>query len=327
MPNPSSSLATLSPALQTFYEASYAELSSQFIGPQVLPALNVPKQAGTFGKIPLEELLKKGTPISRAPGSGYKRDNFQFTSDSYATIEYGVEEIIDDREAEMYSDYLPAVELAAQRAAFKVLAAAEARVASVVANFTLYNGTAALNQAVTNGQWSTLTTSTPISDVNLAVGKFYANTGMWPNAIIMNRKTFRILRQTTQVLNAIKSDGAGDRATLSDVTTGQLSAVFDIPNVIVAGGSQNTAAIGAAATIGNIWPDHVMVCKIATGPDMREPCIGRSFHWSADGSSMMGAVEQYRDDRIRANIIRVRQDVAEKRLYDEMAVMIPSAVA
>lgn len=327
MPNPSTSLATLSPQLQTFYEAAYSELSSQFIGPQVLPALNVPKQAGTFGKIPLEELLKKGTSIGRSPGSGYKRDNFQFTSDSYATVEYGVEEIIDDREAEMYADFLPAQELAAQRAAFKVLAAAEARVAAIVADFTTYNGTAAINQAVTNGQWSTLTTSTPISDVNLAVGKFYANTGMWPNAIIMNRKTFRILRQTTQVLSAIKSDGAGDRATLGDVTTGQLSAVFDIPNVIVAGGSQNTANVGAAASISNIWPDHVMVCRIATSSDMREPCIGRSFHWAADGSSMMGAIETYRDDRIRASIVRVRQDVMEKRLYTEMGVMIPSAVA
>jgi hypothetical protein len=58
-----------------------------------------------------------------------------------------------------------------------------------------------------------------------------------------------------------------------------------------------------------------MVCRVATGNDFREPCIGRTFHWAGDGSSIDGAIESYRDEVVRSNIIRVRHDVDEVVLY------------
>jgi hypothetical protein len=60
-----------------------------------------------------------------------------------------------------------------------------------------------------------------------------------------------------------------------------------------------------------------MVCRIATSNDFREPCIGRTFHWSADGSSIGGTVESYREEQTRSDIIRVRHEVAEVTLYAE----------
>jgi hypothetical protein len=50
---------------------------------------------------------------------------------------------------------------------------------------------------------------------------------------------------------------------------------------------------------------------------MAEPCIGRMFHWSEDGSSPGGTVESYRDEIVRGNIIRVRHDVDEVVLYPQ----------
>lgn len=327
MPIPSSALTTLAPQLESFYEASFAALAEDYIGPRVLPVTAVTKQSGTFGVIPLEELLKAPEPLERASGSGYRRDTVRFTEASYATQEYGTEEIIDEREAAMYGDYMSAAEFATMRAAHKLLMASEARVAAIVADFAYYDNQASMKQAVTNGQWSTLATSTPVADVEAAVMKFYANTGMWPNTLIMNRQVFRTLRMNTQILNSVKSDGAGDQARLGDITTGQLSAVFDIPNILVAGGTKNTAAVGAAASVSQIWPKHVCVCRTAASSDMREPCIGRQFHWAEDGSSVSGRVETYRDERIRADIVRLRHEIMEKRIYNEMLVMIPSAIA
>ena len=97
-----------------------------------------------------------------------------------------------------------------------------------------------------------------------------------------------------------------------------LSAIFDLENIIVAGSSRNSAKEGQAASPTQIWSDeYAMVCKIATGADMREPCIGRTFHWSEDGSSVGGTVETYRDETVRGNVVRVRHDVDEKLLYAE----------
>ena len=97
-----------------------------------------------------------------------------------------------------------------------------------------------------------------------------------------------------------------------------LSAVFDLPNIIVAGTSKNGAKEGQAASPTQIWSgEYAMVCKIASGPDMRDPCIGRTFHWSQDGSSIGGTVESYRDETVRGDVIRVRHQVAEVVLYPE----------
>jgi hypothetical protein len=97
-----------------------------------------------------------------------------------------------------------------------------------------------------------------------------------------------------------------------------LARVFDLEYVIVAGTSRNSAKEGQTATPVQIWSsEYAMVAKIATSADMREPCIGRTFHWAQDGSSIGGTVESYREEAIRGDVIRVRHDVDEVILYPE----------
>ena len=321
---PSTTLATQSPELSSFFEATYDQIAANFIGPQVFPVINVAKQSGTFGKIELEDLLKHTGVIARSPGAGYWRDNFQFTKDTYATEDYGVEEIIDDRESEMYMDYLDAMEIGTARAANKILTASEMRVAAMFDSIVYTN--ASMVQAKGNGAWSTAG-GTPVTDVNGAVQKVYDATGVWPNAIIMNRKAFRATRLNPQVTGAIEAAGAGFARRQSDVTTDQLSAVFDLPYVLVAGGSKNTAGPGSAASISQIWGPHAIVARIAESGDMREPCVGRQFHWGQDGSVFEGRVETYRSEENRSEIIRVRHDVDEKQLYLQMACMILDVIS
>jgi hypothetical protein len=97
-----------------------------------------------------------------------------------------------------------------------------------------------------------------------------------------------------------------------------LARVFDLDFVIVAGTSKNGAKEGQAATPQQIWSSqYAMVCRVATSNDMREACIGRTFHWGQDGSSVGGTVESYRDEVVRGNVIRVRHDVDEVILYPQ----------
>jgi hypothetical protein len=325
-PYPNSAPSTLGPRLQSFFEATYPLLREQYIGPQVFPVMEVTLKSDTFGKVPIEELLRVNLDLARAPGAGYWRDSLKFETDSYTCQEYGAEEIVDRNSAARYANFISAYELATQRAIHKVLAAQEARVAGQLFDTGVYTGST--SQAVTNGTYvaANFATCTPVSDIKLAIEKVYTNSGVWPNTVIMNRLVFRNLRMCTQVLNAIKSDGAGDIARQSDVTAGQLAAVFDVDRVLVAGGVANTAGFGSAASISQIWGNHIMVCRTATSGDMEEPCVGRTFHWGADGSSMMGTVETYEEMAIRSDIVRVRQDCHEKRIYTELGCIIPSVI-
>jgi hypothetical protein len=279
--------------------------------------MDVASQAGNFGKIPLEQLLQQRATL-RAPGSGYARGSFTFDKAVYATDEHGAEEPIDDRLAQMYAEYFDVEQVSTMRAFSAVLRNAEQRVADAIFNTTTWTG-APLTTGITN-EWDAnhTTTATPIADVEAAVQKVYDGSGLWPNALIINRKVFRNLRNLDEIIERIESAGAGSASKPSDITAEMLARVFDLDFVIVAGTSRNSALEGQAAAPVQIWSsEYAMVCRVATSNDMREPCIGRTFHWSQDGSSVGGTVESYRDEVIRGNVIRVRHDVDEVILYPQ----------
>lgn len=315
MPAPSSSLATLRPDLATFLEFDLESEKAGYVAAEVFPVIDVASKAGNFGRIPLEQLLQQGN-TARAAGSGYSRGNWKFEPDTYACLEHGWEEPVDDNEAAAYAEYFDAEMISTLRAFSSVLRNAEQRVADAVFNATTWSG-ASLTTGITH-EWDDPTNAVPLSDVESAVAKVYDNSGLWANALIINRKVFRNLRNCESVIERINSQGAGSPSKASDVTVDMLKAVFDLEHIIVAGTSKNSAKEGQAATPTQIWSsEYAMVCRISTSADMRDPCIGRTFHWSADGSSIGGTVETYRDEPVRSDIVRVRHDVCEKLLYKE----------
>ncbi len=317
MPNPSSSLATLRPDLAASFEAFDIEADKLgYVARKVFPTVDVASQAGNFGKIPLAQLLQN-RDTKRSPGSGYARGNFKFDTSTYSCEEHGAEEPVDDREAKMYAEYFDAELIATQRAYNAVLKNAEQRVADSVFNTTTWTG-ASLTTDVSGTPWATIASAVPLTNVEAAVQKVYDNSGLWCNAMVINKKVFRNLRNTSQVIDRVASAGAGNRNLASDITVQMLCEAFDLDYIIVAGGSKNTAAEGQTATPGQIWSStYAMICKVATGADFREPCIGRTFHWSADGSSIDGAIETYRDETVRGDVVRVRHDVDEIVLYPQ----------
>jgi hypothetical protein len=292
-----------------------------YIAQKVFPVVQVDSQAGNFGKIPLAQLLQQRN-TTRSPGSGYARGNFTFEPATYSCEEHGAEEPIDDREAAMYANYFDSEVIATKRAYNAVLRNAEARVAAAVFNTSTWTG-ASLTTDVSGGSgdnipWATIATAKPLTNVEAAVQKVYDNSGLWANALVVNKKVFRNLRNTAQVTDRIAASGAGNRALATDVTVQMLAEAFALDYIIVAGGSQNSAVEGQSASISQIWSGtYAMVCRVATSNDFREPCIGRTFHWAGDGSNIDGQIESYRDETVRSNIIRVRHDVDEVVLYPQ----------
>ena len=318
MPSPSTSLATHRPDL----EASLMEFDLQanyggFIANDVFPVLEVQNKAGIFGKVPLEQLLQN-TETRRAPGSGYARSGWTFTTDSFSCEEHGWEESVDDSEAEMYADFFDAELIATQRAMSNILVNHEKRLAAALFNTSTFSPTTVTNE------WNKADgTGVPVTDVETAVQAIYDASGLWSNALIVGKKVFRHLRENSQVRDRIASSGAGDPTKAQDVTVNMLKAVFDLDYIFVCGGTKNSANEGQTATPAQIWDDeYAMICKVATGADVREPCLGRTFHWSADGSTAGGMLESYRDENVRSDVVRVRHDVHQKILVTECAKLL-----
>ncbi len=305
MPSPTSSLATQRPDLAESIEAFDLMMDAEgFVGQRVMPVIDVGQQAGSFGKIPLAQLLQS-RETKRTPGGGYNRGQWKFTPATYATEEHGLGEAVDDREAQMYRNYFNAEVISTMRAQRGILENQEKRVAALIFNSSTYSPTNITNE------WDDYANATPINDVESKVQAIWAASGLWPNCMVINRKVFRNLRNCAQVIDRLKYQGFVD-VRAENISAQALAALFDIPQILVAGGSQNTANEGAAAAISQIWSDeYCWIGRVATTQDVREPCAGRIFHWAADGSEQRGLVETYREEQSRSLIVRVRHDVDE----------------
>lgn len=310
MPAPTSSLSTLRPDLGgSFFEFELAASRMGFIGHQVLRPFTTIKQSGPFGKIPLEQLLQKAE-TKRAPGSRYNRGDWKFETDSFATEEHGWEEPVDDREAEMYSDYFDAEQVSAARARDRILRNAEQRIADIIfdnSNFT---------NATAGTAWTTHATADPQGDVETRVQAIRDASGLMPNTIIIPWVAFRNLRQTTQFKDAVSSSGAGSSELPGRIVRQQVAEFFDIPNVLIPDAQKNTANLGQNATLAEVWDKtKVWIGRVAMTNDIQEPSVGRTFVWQADGGLLEGTAESYRDENVRSDIIRVRHDVDEKLIH------------
>lgn len=317
MPIGSSTAATvnLRPDLASFFEFDVELEKEGFVGNKVLPIVNVSLQSDNPGKIPVEQLLQVGS-TARASGSGYSRGQWKFERFVYATEEHGWEEPVDDRDKQRYSNMFDAEAIATLRAQSIIARNYETRVASAIFNTTTWNG-ASLTTGITN-EWDDFTNAVPLTDVEAAVQKVYDGSGLKANALVVNWKVFRNLRNCDQVIERIQSQGAGDRTLATDVTARMLAEAFDLDYVIVAGSSKNSAAQGQAASIGQIWSgEYAMVCRVSDSMDMRDPCLGRTFHWTGDGSALDGVIETYRDETVRSDIVRCRFESDEVVMYPQ----------
>lgn len=315
MATPTATPPSLRPDLAEFMEFDLESEKQGYIATKVLPVVETGLQSDNPGKVPLESLLFNGD-TKRTSRGHYNRGNFDFTTFAYATKENGWEEPIDARDKERYRHLLQVERIANARAQGIVARNQEQRAAALVFNPTTFTG-AALTTGITH-EWDDATNAVPITDVEAAIKKVYENSGLDANALIINKQVFRNLRNCDQIIDRIASSGAGNAIKARDITVEMLKAVFDLDYIIVAGASKNTANEAKAATPTRIWSgEYAMVCRIAESQDMREPCIGRTFHWSEDGSSIGGTIEEYEEIQSRSRIIRVRHDTDEVIMYKE----------
>jgi hypothetical protein len=323
MPSPSAALVTLRPDLaQSLEQFDLAMSWNGFVATEIMPPVEVGSQFGNFGIIPLEQLLM-ARDTTRAPGAAYNRGMFTFKPSTFSCKENGTEEVVDDREATAYANYLSAEQYAAMRARDAVLRNLEARVLGL---FTTANFGAGKNSAVTTS-WKTVATANPMNDVATARSAVYANSGLLPNTVVMGYNAWINFRLNANVINQIKYWGGNDPTTRG-IDTSVAAKLLDVERVIVAGAQKNNAGQNLTASLTQLWSDDtVFVGRVARSSDFKEPAVGRVFHYSGDGSSIGAVVESYRDERVRGNVVRVRMDTDEQILYSAAGYLLTGANA
>lgn len=336
-------MASPSTAISRFdLSMSYAEFNLAadrrgFVGLQVLPGIGVAKDAASFAKISVEDLLRKVEDTEREPRSEYKRDAFQWTSDSYDCKEHGVEEVVDDLLIERYGDILRAENVARERAIDRVLRALENAIAAAVFNTTTWTG-ASLTTAVST-PWTTAATAVPITDIDGAIESVISSSGMRPNALILSDYALLKLKRTAQVEDLLKYSGRDDPKNLGLIAG--LQELLGLDKIIVGRSMKNTADEGQDASFSRLWgATYAMVAHVADdGMDgdleSMDPFIGRTIFATEGNASIPGMddaessliVEEYREESRRGGIIRARNKRHVKVVHAQAGHLLTAVTA
>jgi hypothetical protein len=179
----------------------------------------------------------------------------------------------------------------------------EKRIADVIFNTTNFSANSV------SAEWNTYTTADPVGDVKDGIVAFKNQCGMLPDALIISFTTFHDLPRVSAIQNLLKYTYPG--IDLANMTSTILAQLFGVPRVLVAGSVYDSAGKGQDASITDIWSyEYAALCKIASGQDITEPCVGRTFLWTGD-SPQNPVVEQYREEGVRSDVYRVRHNVSE----------------
>lgn len=311
----------------TFSEFSNAMNRRRFVGHRIMVPTFVGMQNSDFAKIPIEAVLGKIEETKRGPKGTYARDDFEWDTDSYLTEDHGAEEILDDREVKRYGDILRLERIKRDRAVNRVAIRYEDLAVSAITDTSTLTTTDVVNGSGVGGaKWSNKSSADPLKDLDTAIETVEDNSGMRPNVVGMEKKTFRACMRTDRVENLIKHNGDTSPEGLVAARMA-LAELLQVDEVVVADAAmKNTADEGQDASLSRIFPtDKVFVGRRAEDDDLEspDPAIGRTLMWREEAGEIPGGedehigilVEDYREDNRRGGVIRARTDYQVKTLH------------
>lgn len=282
-----------------------------YIGPKVMPPIGVPNSAGQYPKIDKNggNFLRNETK-RRGRGADYPRMRRSWGSDTYTTLEYGVEVPIDDSDEKDLSRFFSLESTETRRTYEQVQMAHELRVATKTFDPTVWN----LITSATAYTAANLATFDIGYDIDLAKAEIQNRGENSQNlTVVMSYANFLRARASTRLQNRIRGTISTDSQLVLSVEA--LAQALEVKEVLIGRAQYDTSKQGASAvSLSPIWSNsYIWIGNVnpATGPEgLFSGGAGYTLFWEQD--SALFQVEQYREDKIRSNIIRVRQDTDEK---------------
>lgn len=286
-----------------------AQMSDDFfVGIRAMPPLGVDAKSGTYPKLQIStgELLTNSA-TERSTDGAYGEVTRQWTTDNYDCVDRGLEERVDDAQARDAARWFNLEATAAKLVLRQMMLAHELRVATALFNAATFG--AATNSAVAYTE-ANLATISFVSDVLAAIERC-RNNGTNPDTIVLSSTVYNRVRRANLVQNFVTgSIGKGSEVTGS--TLAQAFADEGIKQVLIGKARYNAAKKGQAHSATNVWGNSLAwVGKANQGAlDAKEGGAGFTFFWNQEGGLFV--TETYREERRRGNIVRVRQNTAEK---------------
>ena len=243
--------------------------NADLVGSFLFPFVPVDQRGGkiiTFGKE--DFFLYSG---ARAPGAETKRVNFGYSGSSYALTQFALEGVV-PYELMQEAAAVPGIDQAkmavakVQRIISLNLEKAQADLATTAGNYAASNKNTALASTTL---WSDASASDPIANIETGKEAIRAQTGRYPNTLMLSAQSARALRVHSKIIDRIKYTGR-------DVPTAELLAMlFGLERVIIGGAVYSDAS----GTMVDVWGKTAVlaVTEIGTVAELGVPSYGYTY--------------------------------------------------
>jgi hypothetical protein len=285
-------------------------LDEMFIGLRAMPPIGVDAKSGTYPKVQIAAgMLASPLASERTSTASYNEVSRSWTSDTYDCVDRGLVSPVGDVEARDMGRFFNLEVAEANWTRRNVQISHEARVASAIMSATNFGAGTNSTVAYTTGNIATIDLP---ADVMAAIARV-KNSGIKPNTIILSESVLFRLVVSTKLISWVRGTLTGQKdAPINAANIAASFSDFGIRQCLIGDCRYNSAKKGQAASMSEVWGTTyiwVGVCnQNARVP--QDGGAGFTLHWNAEGGLFV--TETYRDENRRSNMVRVRQNTAEK---------------
>lgn len=288
-----------------------------YIAGRIFPALEVPLRSSKYPTVPTKALWSR-QDVRRREDGGYNRGAWKPGEKEWNTQEYGFEEKIDDRKANILAGFIDVEAVAAERVREFILREREFRVRDVVQNETNFPLSGNTGFQVSSA-WSDTVNADPIADVIKAQRLGRAGGGGVLRKLQMSWIHWGYWSLNSKIRDRLKyTKIASDLMPLSE-----LASLANLDEIVIGDAQYDSADQGQDLAPSDIWSANYAFL-FDTSPTVAGPSIGRSYYWTGDGGGTPDepTMEEYYMDEVRGRVVRARHEVDESIEHKPRGVLI-----
>jgi hypothetical protein len=296
-----------------------------YIAHEILPPMPVAERAASVPTVLVTD--DQIIDVKHAPKTNYQRVEASLSDDSYKCEEAGIEEPMSAEDFDVLGQDRAEM-LATQRTKGIILRARDAALAGILtgsAGETLFS--AQKTRAGSSGITWDHANGIPVTDVADADAALGLRIGEGPRTLIIGQEVLIKLRKNAQIKASYRDIVGTSKAdaTYRKLSLEQLALVLSVDRILVGSGRKNTKSKGVAAVKAYIWPSTyaLLVRGVINASDLSEPAFGRTMMWDGANIGAEGeidevdalyglTVESYRDEKIKADVIRTTEYTDQK---------------
>ena len=264
--------------------------NADLIAERIFPVVLVQKESNLIFKYGKQDFVLEND--IRAPGTRAKQVEWKIEgTERYAVVEHAYEMQLIDEVRNNADNPIKYDEDSTEYLTNKLKLNLEKNVADIVQNPDSY---ATGHSSVVDVKWNNYRDSDPLEDIEQAKEVVRSKIFMYPNTLIINDYTFRVLRRHPKLLEMYKYTRGGI------LTVDILKEIFEVENLLIGGAGIITSKEGQPEQIDRVWGNNAILLYVTKTPGLKQLSFGYIFRLAG-----FPLVERWRDDTTRSDWIRV----------------------